>query len=539
MDKLRNNHIKNIIDYLTKCAPGNFDNFSDVLIYCSDGQISCHKLVLASISTMLYREFMLNIWDENVSIIVPDFTVQEVRAFIESVYKCQNLNKFADLAKLFGCEKANIDEDLYFDELSFKEEICNEIDDYQPVETSEEIINNSFSENDDSEETVKILISSKEFSEVRESSDFVWRFFKLKAKSSTHHRNIVNCLHCDSTISIQKLSNTVSLKMHLFSTHPDLLLEKYFNDPNILRTDNDEKENLEDRKSKKISGRERSFVWDNFTKVGNVNDKDSTSMKCNFCGQIVKFKGVNNTNNSMRLHLLTKHFEQLDKADIQRSLMRSTKMMQLKSEKKVGSNEPRKEKKIYKKGDRVWKYFIKCEDEHWAWCQICEKKYANKIAGLILHVNQVHDKLESGPIPCEYCGKTFDTERAHGQHVYRSHTRSDRYECDVCFKTFLGKAVFRRHIMIHGGVKAFQCNVCGKRFLTEVELKSHTRVHTGETPFECPTCLLKFRFRSTLKNHKCGEVEDKPFECEKCFKKFKLKKSKTRHKLKCNQTILT
>ena len=123
MDKLRNNHIKNIIDYLTKCAPGNFDNFSDVLIYCSDGQISCHKLVLASISPMLNKEFKTNIWDENVSIIVPDFTVQEVRAFLESLYKCQNLNKFADLAKLFGCDKATVDDDLYFDELSFEEEI--------------------------------------------------------------------------------------------------------------------------------------------------------------------------------------------------------------------------------------------------------------------------------------------------------------------------------------------------------------------------------------------------------------------------------
>ena len=58
--------------------------------------------------------------------------------------------------------------------------------------------------------------------------------------------------------------------MHLFSRHPDLLLQKYFNDPNILRADNGEKENLKDNKSEKNKGRERSFVWDNFTKVGNV-----------------------------------------------------------------------------------------------------------------------------------------------------------------------------------------------------------------------------------------------------------------------------
>merc|ERR1712126_15955 len=51
------------------------------MITCSDGQIFAHKLVLASISPMLYSEFKQNIWDEMLSIILPNYSLQNEDIF--------------------------------------------------------------------------------------------------------------------------------------------------------------------------------------------------------------------------------------------------------------------------------------------------------------------------------------------------------------------------------------------------------------------------------------------------------------------------
>ena len=72
---MENLKTRGIIDNLGSCFPGNSDNYSDVIITCSDGQISAHKLVLASISQILYSEFKLNTWDEAISIIIPNVSL--------------------------------------------------------------------------------------------------------------------------------------------------------------------------------------------------------------------------------------------------------------------------------------------------------------------------------------------------------------------------------------------------------------------------------------------------------------------------------
>jgi len=97
-----NTNIKNIIDHLGSCFPGNSDNFSDVMLTCSDGQIYAHKIVLASISQMLYTELKQNIWDEIVSIIVPDYSLQEVTKYLKSIYTCQDMGTLSIFDKIIG-----------------------------------------------------------------------------------------------------------------------------------------------------------------------------------------------------------------------------------------------------------------------------------------------------------------------------------------------------------------------------------------------------------------------------------------------------
>ena len=107
MDNLKT---RGIIDNLGSCFPGTSENFSDVLIICCDGQISAHKLVLASISQMLYTEFKVNIWDEIVYISLPDTNVSDITNYLLCAYNGKSLTEYATVNQLIGClyEEENI-----------------------------------------------------------------------------------------------------------------------------------------------------------------------------------------------------------------------------------------------------------------------------------------------------------------------------------------------------------------------------------------------------------------------------------------------
>ena len=61
---------------------------SDIRIYTSDGWVPTHKLVLASISDYL-RSLLLDISDENVCIILPDYGHAQIEILLTSIYQFQ------------------------------------------------------------------------------------------------------------------------------------------------------------------------------------------------------------------------------------------------------------------------------------------------------------------------------------------------------------------------------------------------------------------------------------------------------------------
>ena len=42
--------------------------------------------------------------------------------------------------------------------------------------------------------------------------------------------------------------------------------------------------------------------------------------------------------------------------------------------------------------------------------------------------------------------------------------RGQRYECDICRKTFGFKSILKTHYKIHENLKEFECNLCHKQF---------------------------------------------------------------------------
>ena len=93
------------------------------LIRCSDGSVSCHKLLLASISDLLHAE--LSKHDEDVvSLLLPDYTTQNVEHFLKNIFKPINVHLYSDLLLDLGCtirvsdikvEKPEVKDDSFSD----------------------------------------------------------------------------------------------------------------------------------------------------------------------------------------------------------------------------------------------------------------------------------------------------------------------------------------------------------------------------------------------------------------------------------------
>ena len=77
----------NILLYLKTSLYCGSDSTTDVLIHCSNGVIPTHRLVLASISSMLSSILKQDSWDEPISVLLKDFTVEELSEYFQDFYQ--------------------------------------------------------------------------------------------------------------------------------------------------------------------------------------------------------------------------------------------------------------------------------------------------------------------------------------------------------------------------------------------------------------------------------------------------------------------
>ena len=92
--------IGSILTYLSSSLSDGSDTTADVLIHCSNGIVPTHRLVLASISSMLLSIFKQDTWDETITLMLKDFTVDQISEYLLNFYQNGTRNsKFSEIDK--------------------------------------------------------------------------------------------------------------------------------------------------------------------------------------------------------------------------------------------------------------------------------------------------------------------------------------------------------------------------------------------------------------------------------------------------------
>jgi len=483
-------NIHNIIKYLENCIPGSSKNHSDVIITCSDGQLSAHKLVLASISQMLYSEFKQNNWDKNISLVFPEFSVRELSKYLFCVYNGKSLKQFSTLNKLFGC--SDINEKMGFVSIVKSGEL--DVESNEEIETNEEIgINDQIETMYDLEmneidckKPIVIPLKKRPNPSIKKKIGKEDHTNRQVLKHFDKAPDKLSCLYC--TFEFQTNSSIQSLESHLKVAHT--LDTMYDRRGRKCDKNYQEDESTLDPETGKLD--EKSYVWNHFRKEG----KGNKTFICSLCNSEFKFLHLRGYYlGVLKKHLLAAHEIELQFAE-----------KYVKPEVITDKNGKTKIVKDMNREGFIWRFFKDHPDNPKLIknkkfiCQVCFKAVVQDC--MVRHL-LTHNIVENEPADCSICGKTFENFMRRDIHEKR-HNLPKKFICQHCPKGFKTTQTLKNHLMTHTGEMPFQCNECGRRFNQRYQLTTHTRIHTGEMPYECDKCKKKFRFISTRNSHKCS-----------------------------------
>ncbi|KAH7934819.1 hypothetical protein HPB52_001003 [Rhipicephalus sanguineus] len=102
------------------------------------------------------------------------------------------------------------------------------------------------------------------------------------------------------------------------------------------------------------------------------------------------------------------------------------------------------------------------------------------------------------PLVCRFCMEEFTCATDLKNHN-DNNIIDRRHRCRVCGKLF--RTLFKRHYIIHTGVKPYSCDVCERKFSRYHHLNSHKIMHKDTRLHCCEQCGAKYKYSGDLRRH--------------------------------------
>ena len=137
-------------------------------------------------------------------------------------------------------------------------------------------------------------------------------------------------------------------------------------------------------------------------------------------------------------------------------------------------------------------------------CNTCGKGFFEKVQ-LEIHLSS-HESVTTN-LECDVCHLKFKNKKTLYYHKKRSHNPENKIHiCYQCGKSYADSHHLNRHMESHGQKSSF-CKICGKSFQSEQKVKAHVRkVHekwrnSNEMSQKCVKCSKTFGNFGSMKRH--------------------------------------
>ena len=501
-----------ILDYLKTSIHDGCDTTADVFIFCSNGVVQTHRLVLASISNMLMSIFKQESWDESISLMLVDFTAEQISEYLSEFFEYgSKIHDNSLVGNALGVQEKlhlkkeqkeflSVTDQNSFDILNSNQNIKSENfefeNEYLSVDFKEDVITeeNNFS----SEENIK-EVNIKRPSYTNREKECSGREESLTIYLSNE---TMKYFDIDKEVEKECVCKICSLKL----SYSKVMMKKHLMDDHL--------ETFQTLKNEYYKGQIPSRKPSASRQYFDFNEENPADAYCKLCGKHLS---------DFRVSDLSQHIR-INHPEIYKTL----------NIRKFGGAHSVGQKKYSQY------YSEKPETPNKVTCLLCNSDitYGN----ITKHIKKMHKIYEDGTVPqvfpCSICGREFADKWNRDSHEKTVHREKSRFSCNVCGKEFPEKHNYVEHMYNKHPLEKLDedidtdmcssnvCSFCGKQFATERRLKYHNCEAKGGD-FKCDKCEVVFYSLYQLKLHAkvCDEFEHcrvaiRTLTCTACNIKF-------------------